>query len=395
MISFDEAIELVRQIACPLGTEQVPIGEAHRRVLGKPIYARVASPPSDVSAMDGYAVRQSDLNDFPLGLSIVGESFAGAGFDGSVEEGRCVRIFTGAPLPVGADRVVIQEMVRREGDTAFIDNPLGSGRHVRPRASDFAGGDELLGAGSRLDFRGLVTAAGGDHAELTVWKRPRLFILSTGDELVAPGTALGRPGAIPESVSFGIKALAEDGGAQMVGRSRLPDHLPTMEQVAAEAAASADLVVVTGGASVGEKDFAKKMFEPLGLEILFSKVAMKPGKPVWLGRVGETLVMGLPGNPTSALVTARLLLSPLIAGLSGRDPKEVSEWFSLPLDTPLDACGDRETFVRARLIDGRAEPISNQDSSAQKTLAEARLLLRRRALAPAAAAREMAEALHF
>ena len=372
MISFDQAATIIGNAARPLGNERVPIGEAHRRVLAEPVVARVNSPPSDVSAMDGYAVREEDVLQLPARLRVIGESFAGSGFGGGVSPGSCVRIFTGAPVPDGADRVVIQEMVRREDDVAIIDEHPGAAKHIRIRGSDFQEGDLLVEAGTRLGYRQLVAAAGADLAEVKVWRRPTALILGTGDELAAPGSAAETPGAIPESVSFGVAALAEDWGASVNERIRLPDDLKAMELAAARALELADLIVVTGGASVGEKDFAKAMFESQGLELLFSKVAIKPGKPVWLGRVKGKLVMGLPGNPTSALVTARLLLAPLVAGLSGLDPQSALRWRKAPLLASLPACGDRETFVRARAVHESVEPTASQDSSAQKITGRSR-----------------------
>ena len=395
MISLDQAVAIVGDAAPPLGSERVSIGEAHRRVLAEPVVARVDSPPSDVSAMDGYAIREEDLLLLPARLRMIGESFAGSGFGGSVSPGCCVRIFTGAPVPKGADRVVIQEVVRREDEVAVIDEYPCAARHVRSRGSDFQKGALLLEAGTRVGYRELVAAAGADLAVLAVWRRPTVVILGTGDELAAPGSAAEKPGAIPESVSFGVAALADEWGASVRERVHLPDNLKAMEKAAARALDEADLVVVTGGASVGEKDYAKAMFESQGLELLFSKVAIKPGKPVWLGRVKGKLVMGLPGNPSSALVTARLLLAPLIAGLSGLDPTSALHWRKLPLLAPLPACGDRETFVRARAIHDGVEPISNQDSSAQKALVEADLLIRRRADATPASAGDMVPVLDF
>lgn len=388
MIGFDEALALIAQAARPLGVESVPLASAKGRMLAAPVIAMVDSPPADVSAMDGYAARDADL---PGRLDVAGESFPGGGA-GALGPGQCVRIFTGGPVPDGADRVVIQEDVTREGDFAIFGEP-GPARHIRKRAGDFARGDVLLAVGMRVDARGLVAAAGADLGELDVWRRPKLVILGTGDELAEPGTARDRPGAIPESVSLGVAALAEEMGARIVGRLRLRDDLPRMEEAAAEALAAADLVVVTGGASVGEKDFAKAMFAPLGLELIFSKVAIKPGKPVWLGRVGDRLVMGLPGNPTSAMVTARLLLAPLIAGLGGRRPD--LHWRRAKLAEAIGPCGDRETFVRAAWDGETARAFSNQDSGAQKTLADADLLIRRRAGAPAAQAGEPVEIIDF
>lgn len=395
MITFDEAIELVRLIAKPLGTETVRLAAAAGRVLVAPAVAQIDSPRADVSAMDGYAVREADLGASPVSLKVIGESFAGAGWHGTVAPGTSARIFTGAPVPQGADRVVMQENVRREGDLAIIAEHPGPARHIRKRGSDFAAGDELLPAGRLLDPRAIVAAAGTDVAAVQVHRRPRLRILSTGDELAEPGTARERADAIPESVSFGVATLGGDWGTECSGRTRLRDDLRAMERAAEAALRDADIVAVTGGASVGEKDFAKAMFAPLGLELIFSKVAIKPGKPVWLGRVGGKLVIGLPGNPTSALATARLLLAPLLAGMTGRRIEDALRWRTIPLASPLGSCGERETFHRARWNDGAAEILSFQDSSAQKALAEADLLVRQRANSPAIEAGAEVEALDF
>lgn len=390
MISFDEAVRRVTDVARPIGRESVPIAEAAGRVLAAPVVAMIDSPPADCSAMDGYAVREADL---PGSLRLIGESFAGRGFDGALEPGTCVRIFTGAPVPAGADRVVIQEVAVRDGDAVTIAELPGPTRHIRPRASDFRAGDVMLQPGRRLDPRALVAAAGADVAEIETWRRPAVLVLSTGDELAAPGGARSRPGAIPESVSVGVAALAESWGARSLGSRPLADDLAGMERAAGEALEQADLIVVTGGASVGEKDHAKAMFAPHGLDLIFSKVAIKPGKPVWLGRAGSTLVLGLPGNPTSAMVTARLLLVPLVAGLAGRDG--ALGWRKLLLGEPLPACGDRETFHRARLLEKGAVPLANQDSAAQKALAEADLLLRSRPHDPPRERGEEIQALDF
>jgi molybdopterin molybdotransferase len=395
MISFDEAVELVRSVARPLGTETLAVAEAAGRVLAKPVVAEIDSPRSDVSAMDGYAVREQDLAQLPVTLDVIGESFAGSGWDGAVTTGTCARIFTGAPVPEGADRVVMQEDVCRDGDRAIIAGHPGAARHIRKRGSDFAAGEQLLEAGRLLCARATVAAAAADLAEVEVFRQPRLAILSTGDELADPGTARGRANAIPDSVSLGVAALAGQWGAQCIGRVRLRDELPAMQRAAEAAIAGADVIVVTGGASVGEKDFAKAMFEPLGLELLFSKVAIKPGKPVWLGRVRERLVIGLPGNPTSALATARLFLAPLIAGLTGRLVQSALAWRTMTLANPLGACGARETFHRARATDCGAEVLSFQDSSAQKALAEADLLVRQRANTAALHAGAGVEVLDF
>jgi molybdopterin molybdotransferase len=395
MISFDEAIERVRSVAKPLGTETVQLADAARRVLAAPVIARIDSPRADVSTMDGYAVRESDLGTFPASLPVTGESFAGASWNGTMSQGTCIRIFTGAPVPSGANRVVIQENVRREADVAIIDADPGPARHIRTRSSDFATGDELLPAGRELDARVIVAAAAADVGEVEVYCQPRLHILSTGDELAEPGTARDIANAIPDSVSLGVAALAEQWGAFPAKRTRLRDDLRAMESAAAIAVENADIVVVTGGASVGEKDFAKAMFEPLGLELIFSKVALKPGKPVWLGCAEDKLVIGLPGNPTSAMVTARLLLAPLLAGMSGQPIEAALRWRGAGLASALSQCGERETFHRARWIGGSAEVLTNQDSGAQRALADAELLVRQRANSAALERGAQVEVLDF
>ena len=395
MISFDEALELVRSVAKPLGRETIAVAEAAGRVLAKPVVAQINSPRSDVSAMDGYAVRSEDLESLPAVLEISGESFAGARWTGRLEPGACVRIFTGAPVPAGANRVVIQENVRRDGGLAIIEEAPGTALHIRKQGSDFSAGEELLAAGRLLNPQAIVAAVSADLDKLEVYRRPLLMILSTGDELAEPGTARAKVDAIPESVSFGLAALACQWGATCMSRMRLGDDLPSMQSAAASAIDLADLIVVTGGASVGEKDFAKAMFEPLGLNLIFSKVSIKPGKPVWLGHAREKLVVGLPGNPTSALVTARLLLVPLLAGMTGQPVQRALAWRTAPLAEPLGACGPRETFHRARWRDGTAELLSFQDSSAQKALAEADLLVRQHANTPGVTAGDLVEVLIF
>jgi molybdopterin molybdotransferase len=395
MISFDKAIDLIRSVAQPLGTERVALDRAGGRVLAAPVVARIDSPRSDVSSMDGYAVRNEDLDGFPVSLKIVGESFAGVPWQGIIEAGTCARIFTGGAVPAGGDRIVIQENVRREGDLAIIGEAPGPPHYIRQRGGDFEEGDVLLSAGRSLDERAIVAAAAADLAEVEIYRRPRVQVFSTGDELAEPGTARDRPNTVPDSVSLGITMLAERWGALCVGRDRLRDDQPSMQRTAETALEGADLVVVTGGASVGERDFAKEMFEPAGLTLVFSRLAIKPGKPAWLGRVGEKLAIGLPGNPTSALVTGRLLLAPLIAGLVGRSVDCPLQWTSVPLATALPACDARETFHRACLRDGRADVLPFQESSAQKALAEADILVRQKANSPAIPAGEIVEVLRL
>ncbi|MDO9245130.1 MAG: molybdopterin molybdotransferase MoeA, partial [Phenylobacterium sp.] len=269
------------------------------------------------------------------------------------------------------------------------------GRHVRAAGCDFRAGDELLAAGLRLTPQRLIAAAAADQSELAVVARPRVMILSTGDELHEPGQGPGGGASIPESVSFGLAALVRAWGGEVVGRRRLGDDLSLLQAAAGEALQAADLVVVTGGASVGQRDYAKVMFAPFGLDCVFAKVAIKPGKPVWLGRAGGKLVVGLPGNPTAALVTARLLLAPLVAGLGGQAPDRALAWRRAPLTEALEACGDRETFVRGQRLAAGVAPLSDQDSSSQRALALADVLIRRRPGDLAAAIGDRVEVLEF
>lgn len=374
-ISLDHAWGIIADAAMPLDSDTISLSETAGRVLAAPVVAAAESPRADVSTMDGYAVREGDARASAT-LRVIGVSAAGASFSGSVGPGEAVRIFTGAAMPDGADRVVIQENVQGAGERAIIVQTPGQASFVRARGSDFGQGDEVVAAGARLTPGALVAAAGAGASEVSVTRRPRVVTMATGDELRAIDTPLDDADSIPDSLGLGLAAMLTGMGAEMLGHHLLGDDLPALEAAAAQAVATADLIVVTGGASVGERDFAKAMFAPLGMKLLFSKVAIKPGKPVWLGRVGATLVIGLPGNPSSAMVTARLLLAPLVAGLLGQARPETLEWIDLPLAEPLPATGDRETFVRAALVDGRLVPLANQDSGGQRALAEAGWLVR-------------------
>ncbi|MDE2436327.1 MAG: molybdopterin molybdotransferase MoeA [Sphingomonadales bacterium] len=394
MISFDEAQALLAGAVAPLPDDEVPIAEAAGRVLAEPVHAAIPSPRRDVSAMDGYALRYAEAA-VGKSFAVIGESAAGGALPPPVGPGEAVRIFTGAALPPGADGIVIQENCARDGDTMAIVQPFGPGRHVRKAASDFAAGDLLLPAGRVLDPLAMVTLAAADRARVRVGRRPRMALIATGDELAPPGTARDRPLTIPESVSYGVAALAAEHGAVLSARFSGGDDLAALEQVAGEALANADLVVITGGASVGERDFAKPMFAAHGLDLLFAKVAIKPGKPVWLGRAGAVWVLGLPGNPTSAMVTARLFLAPLLAALQGRPTGDLLGWMALPLAAPLGPTGDRETFARAAWAADGLMPIGNQDSGVQGALSQATWLMRCPAGSAPRKTGDMVQALHF
>lgn len=383
MLCFDEAIALLAGQVVPLPAEDCPLAQAAGRVLAAPVIARQPAPRHPVAAMDGYAVHDAATRPGEP-LRVIGHSRAGAGFEGTLGAGEAVRIFTGAPMPAGADRCIPQEHARQEGDLVRFDAGYGPAWHVRAAASDFAAGATLLAAGTPLSPGALVAAAAADLACVRVARRPRVAILATGDELAPPGSAGERPYAIPESVSAAVAAMASKVGGTVVSRACGPDDLAQLERMAGDALTAGDVVVVTGGASVGEHDFAKAMFARHGLELLFARLAIKPGKPVWLGRAGGRWVIGLPGNPGSALVTARLFLIPLLSALQGRGLAETLRWRTLPLAGSIAATDNRETFARAGWGQDGLWPVANQESGAQAVLAGADWLIRRPAGAPAA-----------
>ena len=371
---------VIAATARPLGAEQVAFHSAAARVLAADLTARTDAPAGPMSAMDGYAVQDADVQNLPVTLPVTAKIYAGQIPDAPLARGTAARIFTGAMLPDGADRVIVQENCESEDGFVHILRPHGPAHHIRAAGSDFKAGEVLLPSGSVLTPQAMVAAGAADVAELSVWRRARVAVLSSGDELAPAGQAHLRSGAIAESVGPAVAAMAEAAGAEVVHRALVPDDLPAMQRAAGDALAVADLVIVTGGASVGEKDFARAAFDPFGMNLLIDKVAIKPGKPVWLGQcqndAGGALILGLPGNPTSALVTARLFLLPLLYGLMGREPAAAWQWRTLPLTAAMPAIGDRDTFVRA-VSDGAAlNVIRNQDSGAQRALALSNALIR-------------------
>lgn len=394
MVSVDEAIRLILAEGVARAFEGVPLNEAGGRILASAILARRMAPACDVAAMDGYAVRDADLTDEWNALTVIGESFAGHGFAGVVPAGAAVRIFTGAPVPVGADRVVVQEDTQRIRSQVILPRPSGK-RHIRPAGSDFGAGDVLVDAGVPLTPRRLVAAAAADIAEVIAFARPRVTIVATGDELRAPGADLHRKDSIPESVTFGIAELARIFGGEARVHPRLPDDLDRLQAAAGAILEASDIVVITGGASVGEHDYSRDMFARSGLRIHFSKVSMRPGKPVWFGKAGQACILGLPGNPTAAMVTARLFLAPLIAAMAGRDARTALGWRSRPIVEALEPTGAFECFLGARLAGEAVSSSANRDSSAQRALAATDTLIRRRAHAPAAAPGDLVETLDF
>ncbi len=393
LLTVEDARARMLEGVAPGPAQSARLADAPGRTLAAAVRARRDQPPYDSSAMDGWAVRAGDLASGEP-LDVQGESAAGHPFEAPLAPGGAVRVFTGAALPAGADQVVIQEEAVREGERVRLSPEPGSSRHVRPRGGDFRAGDVLLAQGARIDAWRLMLAASAGLGELQVAPRPRVAILSTGEEIVPAGAHAG-PHQIYESNGPALAARARVWGAE-------PFHLsPTGDDEAAIAAAVADvacdLIVTVGGASVGDHDLVKPALARLGLEQSVGSVAVRPGKPTWFGRLGDgRRVLGLPGNPASALVCAELFLRPLLLTWQGADP--AFPLAPVRLATPLAATGPREHWMRARLstdADGlrTAQVFPDQDSSLVAVFAAADALIRRPAGAPAMPAGALVEAL--
>lgn len=393
-ISFDEAQDIIRENSVPLGTQFVPLGEAGRRVLARDVVARIDSPRRDCAAMDGYAVRSGDLAQGIVRFRLFGESCAGSASPGLLPAGMAVGVSTGAPMPAGADCVVMREYATVD-DGYVILTHKGSKAHVRQRGDDFAQGQILLTKGTRIDARVMVVAAAADVDGVTVWRRPRVHILTNGDELVEPGKAAMDVDAVPDSLSESLMLMARQWGGKPTGMSRAPDRIDVVRDAAGAALGETDILVVVGGASHGHRDLARTALMPLGLRLAFAGVAMKPGKPLWYGRVGTTHILGLPGNPTAALTTARLFLAPMIAAISGSDFASALRWSCHPASHPLDTGGDRDQFLCGLMEADAARIIERQQASAQLMLAQADMLIERRAGASSAAAGSLLRCLRF
>ena len=310
-------------------SETVALAQARGRTLAADLAARRTQPPADVSAMDGYALRAADLADIPATLAVVGMSSAGHRFEGAVGTGEAVRIFTGAPVPAGADTVLIQENTRREGDLVIALQGERKGRHIRAAGLDFSQGEVLLETGRRMGAAELALAAAMNHATLAVTRAPRVALLATGDELVKPGDNPG-PDQIVASNSYAVAAYAEAAGAEVIDLGIAGDSYPALEAaIRAARTAKADVLVTLGGASVGDHDLVQSALAREGMELGFWRIAMRPGKPLMHGRLGDMHILGLPGNPVSAIVCAVLFLVPLVRALcgdrqAGRDPSEAA-----------------------------------------------------------------------
>ncbi len=392
----DALAAILGSAAGPRDVETVPLRRAAGRTLARDLAALRTQPPCAVSAMDGYALRAADVAAVPVALDVLGESAAGRAFAGRVGPGQAARIFTGAPVPPGADTVVIQE--NTDGGTVGggtgrvrVLQAEAEGRHIRRAGQDFREGEVLLTAGLRLRAADVALAAAMNHAGVPVFRRPRVAVLATGDELVQPGGAPG-PGQIVASNSFAVMALAESAGAEAIDLGIAPDDMGSLAAAFATARREgADLLVTLGGASVGDHDLVQRALVAEGMDLGFWRIAMRPGKPLMHGHLGPIQVLGLPGNPVSAIVCGMLFVVPLVRALAGDrhagdDPSEPAL-----LAEPMAANDGRQDYVRSRIVaagDGvvRVAPGARQDSSLLKALSDADCLVIRPPNAPAAPA---------
>lgn len=387
MLSVAEAQAHVLAAGGSRRRETVPLAEAHGRYLAEDAVARLTQPPFHSSAMDGYAVRFADTAP-GITFPVIGEAIAGKAFDGVFEEGGAVRVLTGAPMPEGTDTVILQEDVAYEDGAIRLiaDPPAYAGRHVRKAGQDFSEGAVLVQAGARLNARSIALLAAGGHGTAEVFARPRVAILSTGDELVPPGETLG-PSQIVNSNGVMLSSLLSGCGAQVLDLGILPDRHDVIRDAIAKAAGNADILVTVGGASVGDHDYVQAALIDAGARIDFWKIAMRPGKPMMLGTLGEAVAIGLPGNPVSAYVCAQLYLLPLVRHLMGA-ANPLPRPLQGRLTVELRANGGRADFMRATAEPGpngwEVTPFPVQDSAMLSRLEAANALAIRPVHAPAA-----------
>ncbi|MGB0855358.1 MAG: gephyrin-like molybdotransferase Glp [Pikeienuella sp.] len=373
MLSTEEALARALALLSPTAVEDVPLAEAAGRVLAAPVIATRDQPPFAASAMDGYAVRATDASDGAK-LAVVGEVQAGAAFSGPLEAGTAVRIFTGAPVPAGADAILIQENAARDGDSINVTEAPQAGRYIRPAGLDFKAGSEIT-APRRLSPSDIALAAAMNAPRLSAHQKPIVHLIATGDELVMPGENPGQ-NQIITSNNFGVAALLATRGAAPVIQPIASDDKDALI-TALDRAKGADLIVTLGGASVGDYDLVQQVFGDEGMDLSFYKVAMRPGKPLMAGRVRGIPMIGLPGNPVSSMVLAHLLLLPAMDVLQGL-PGEPLPRRTAKLAANIGANGPREHFMRARAVetaDGLlVTPFDNQDSSVLSLMAQANAL---------------------
>ncbi len=381
LLPVAEALQRVLAPASPLGGEKLPVAECHGRVLAEDLRALRTQPPADVSAMDGYALRSADVKDVPTDLRVIGEVAAGRPFPGAIKAHEAVGIVTGGEVPQGADTIVIQEHTTRTGRMVIVSSLPLPGRHIRTKGLDFHEGDVLLSRGRVLSGRDLGLAAGMNHPLLPVYRKAKVALFATGDELVAPGEQPG-PGQIVCSNGYMVAALARQENADVADLGIVQDRVEdTVAAIRKAREMKADVLVTMGGASVGEYDLVQKSLAEEGFAMTFWKIAMRPGRPMMHGRLGDMHVLGLPGNPVSAYVCAVLFLVPLLRKLGGRADIVPQPEHAL-LGTDLPENDERADYIRARMsrsMRGQlvATPFSIQDSSMTRSLAEADCLIMR------------------
>ena len=381
LLPVAEALERILASVEPLAGELVPLHRARGRTLAADLVALRTQPPSDVSAMDGYALRGGDL---AQPLTVIGESAAGRGYRGDIGPGEAVRIFTGAPVPNGADTVLIQEMAEVDGVRLRATERPARGRNIRKAGLDFAAGETLLRAGTRLGAAEIALAAAMNHGQVPVTVRPLVAIIATGDELVAPGEAVG-PDQIVASNSYAVAAFVEAAGGAVLDLGIVADDLGKLEAaIRAAREAGADVLVTLGGASVGDHDLVKPALAKQGMDLGFWRIAMRPGKPLIHGRMAagpKTMsILGLPGNPVSSIVCSVLFLVPLVRALAGDAHAAADRSEPAVIGAPLPPNDKRQDYLRATLREGPdgmlvATPDAQQDSSMLRVLAEAECLL--------------------
>ena len=396
MISVTEARMRILGGLAPTAAEIIPLMDGAGRVTAAPIVARLSHPPADVSAMDGYAVRSADAA-AGAHLKLIGAAPAGHPFMGRIGTGEAVRLFTGSVVPDGADGILIQENATVSDGVVTATEATAEGRHIRRMGQDFRAGETLIPAGQRLNPRSIGLAAAGGHAWLTVHRRPRIVILSTGDEIVLPGEPLP-PGGVVSSNGPALAALVRVAGGEPI---LLPTAIDDIAAIAAatDAAHGAEMLLTTGGASVGDHDLVQAALAERGMVLDFWRIAMRPGKPLMHGRLGDVPMLGLPGNPVSALVCAILFLLPAIARLSGL-PGDPPAAEAVRLAAPLPANDIREDYIRASLltqVDGQwvAKPYAKQDSGMISRMAAADALIIRPPFAPACEVGETVRAIRL
>lgn len=386
LLSVEDALARVLDGAGRLSDEIVSVYDALGRALAEPVIAKRTQPPFASSAMDGYAVIAADAT-IGAQLDVIGEAAAGHIFDGRVKPGEAVRIFTGGAVPEGADAVLIQENAARSGTRIHVREDAKAGQHIRAAGIDFKGGDLLIPAGTALSTRALALAGATGHLRLQVARRPRVAVLATGDELVSPDAVPG-PAQITASNSYMVGGVVAATSGEVIDLGIAPDNLDDIQAAVRRARKDgADVLVTTGGASVGEHDLVQEAFKNEGMKLEFWRIAMRPGRPIMYGRIGDMRVIGLPGNPVSAYTGAMLFVVPLLRALQGRgDIHHPLEHAVLGADLPANDW--RADYLRGRLSPREdaaplATPFPRQDSSMMRVLAEAECLIVRPAEEPA------------